>query len=369
MKDLIHLEGRSLVYFYISYGNDKILNRWSAVYYESSMYGTEQGKTLVGYLLLRLAFMAACVTHVTWYSLVEEDGTVTKSSKTKTVITKLLAKNLKSNPEYKGNLSSEKVLDPNWEQTAKNVIIGKVNKLKRLADCTDVLIVIGGPTNFRTRLPLLYSCYKDRKDNYRPPNLKGVRDLLITLYPYQFSDDCEADDLIGHYQYLGRNDMSYIVVTEDKDAVQTPGFILNPRTEEIIDCNGFGELNLITKVSSSGSNSYKVKGRGRKFLYYQLIHGDPVVDSYRPFEKGYSDLKTHRLLENCNDDKACWEVIVDTYKLHFGNITEWTTWDGLVIQGTWIDILQVYFDVAFMQRWEGDRPLVKDILKSLDITV
>ena len=367
MKDLIHLERRSLVYFYISYGNDKILNRWSAVYYESSTYGTEQGKTLIGYLLLRLAFMAACVTHVTWYSLIEEDGTVTKSSKTKTVITKLLAKNLKSNPSYKGNLTSEKVLDPDWEKTAKNVIIGKVNKLKRLAGCTDVLIVIGGPTNFRTRLPLLYSCYKDRKDNYRPPNLKEVRELIITLFPYQVSDDCEADDLIGHYQYLGRNDQSYIVVTEDKDAVQTPGFILNPRTEEITDCNGFGELDLITKVSSSGSKAYKVKGRGRKFLYYQLIHGDPVVDTYRPFEKGYSDLKTHRLLKDCENDRDCWEVIVTTYKLHFGDISEWITWDGLVVKGSWVDILQVYCDVAFMQRWEGDRLDVCKVLTKYDL--
>lgn len=368
MKDLIHLERRSLVYFYISYGNDKILNRWSAVYYESSTYGMEQGKTLVGYLLLRLAFMAACVTHVTWYYLIEEDGTVTKSSKTKTVITKLLAKNLKSNPSYKGNLTSEKVLDPDWEKTAKNVIIGKVNKLKRLAGCTDVLIVIGGSTNFRTRLPLLYSCYKDRKDNYRPPNLKEVRELIITLFPYQVSDDCEADDLIGHYQYLGRNDQSYIVVTEDKDAVQTPGFILNPRTEEITDCNGFGELDLITKVSSSGSKSYKLKGRGRKFLYAQLIYGDRV-DTYHPFPKTYSDLKTHKLLNDCETDKDCWEVIVKEYKSHYENITEWQAWDDTLHQGTWLDILQVYFDVAFMQRWEGDKPLVKDILKSLDITV
>lgn len=223
-----------------------------------------------------------------------------------------------------------------------------------------------GPTNFRTRLALLYSSYKDRKDCYRPPNLKEVRDLVITLFPYQVSDDCEADDLIGHYQYLGRKDQSYIVVTEDKDAVQTPGFILNPRTEEITDCNGLGSLDLLVKVSAKGSKSYKLKGRGRAFLYYQLLHGDPV-DTYHPFPKVLSDLQTYNLLKDCIDDKEYWQVVVDQYKLHYADITEWEAWDGSVHQGTWLDILQVYCDVVFMQRWENDRLDIKSILQKFEI--
>ena len=313
-----------------------------------------------------LAFMAACVTHITWYSLVDQDGLSIKNSKTKTVITKLLAKKIKENPNFKGEVVSEKILDPNWESTARNIMLAKANKLKRIAGCNSIIIVIGGKTNFRTRLPLLYSCYKDRKDTYRPPNLKEVRDLAITLFPYQISDDCEADDLIGHYQYLGRKDQSYIVVTEDKDAVQTPGFILNPRTETIIDCNGFGELELIVKESAKGTKSYKTKGRGRIFLMFQLLYGDRV-DTYHPFPKTLSDLKVYNLLKDCKNDKDCWEVVVEQYKAIYSDITEWEAWDGSIHQGTWIDILQVYFDVAFMQRWENDRPFVKDILTNLGI--
>ena len=89
-----------------------------------------------------LAFMAACVTHVTWYSLIDADGQSIKNSKTKTVVTKLLNKKLKENPEFKGDIVSEKILDPNWKDTAKNVMLGKANKLKRIAGCTDVMVVI-----------------------------------------------------------------------------------------------------------------------------------------------------------------------------------------------------------------------------------
>ncbi len=87
--------------------------------------------------------MAACVTHVTWYSLIDADGQSIKNSKTKTVVTKLLNKKLKENPEFKGDIVSEKILDPNWKDTAKNVMLGKANKLKRIAGCTDVMVVIG----------------------------------------------------------------------------------------------------------------------------------------------------------------------------------------------------------------------------------
>lgn len=124
----------------------------------------------------------------------------------------------------------------NWEAIAKNTAINKINRWKNSVGATRVIIALGGPTNFRNRLPL-FTKYKDRDSSSRPVKLKEVRQIIENTFTCIVSDDCEADDVISAYQYKGSKDKSYIVCTEDKDAKQTPGYLFNPRTEEIRDCS------------------------------------------------------------------------------------------------------------------------------------
>lgn len=250
----------------------------------------------------------------------------------------------------------------NYLNAAKFIIIGKVNKFKKLTNCDKVLIVMGGKGNFRDDLPL-FTKYKDRANSFRPVCLKEIRDLLATLYPVEYSVNCEADDLISTWQYLGHKTKKRIIVcTEDKDARQTPGLLFNPRTEEIINCAGFGKLELITKVSSSGTKTYKTKGYGRIWFYYQLLYGDPV-DTYFPFPKKYTDYKVYNLLKDCTNDKEALEVVSKEYKLYYESFTEWTDWKGDVHKGDWIDILQAYVSVVHMRRWENDEINIREVLK------
>lgn len=219
-----------------------------------------------------------------------------------------------------------------------------------------------GKTNFRDDLALLYSRYKDRVGSYRPPNLSDVRALLKTLFSYEESIDCEADDIISRYQYLGRSDRSYIVVTEDKDAKQTPGYVYNPRKLEIRDCSGFGKLIPIIKVSASGKETFKLDGYGRLWFYYQLICGDKV-DTYHPFPKVVSDKTFYKVFENVESDEEAWTIIVDWYKRHHGSVTKYEDWSGKEYVGSWVDILQTYVNVVHMQRWENDVIDVRKVLK------
>ena len=49
---------------------------------------------------------------------------------------------------------------------------------------------------------------------------------------------------------------------------------------------------------------------------------------------------------------------------------EWTMWDGTIIQGTWVDVLQTYVDVVHMIRWfnpEIDRINVRQVLEKFNI--
>jgi len=225
---------------------------------------------------------------------------------------------------------------------------------------------LDGKTNFRDDLALLYSQYKDRAGSYRPPNLSEVRALLKTLFSYEESVNCEADDLISRYQYQGRADRSYIVVTEDKDAKQTPGYLYNPRKLEIRDCSGFGKLIPIVKVSTSGKETFKLDGYGRLWFYYQLICGDKV-DTYHPFPKVVSDKTFYKAFENVESDKEAWTIIVNWYKRHHGSVTKYTDWSGKEHDGSWIDILQTYVNVVHMQRWENDVIDVRKVLKQYDL--
>ena len=262
-------------------------------------------------------------------------------------------------------VDKESILHKNWETIARSTALNKIKKWKRLVNASKVIVAMGGPTNFRDRLPL-FQKYKDRVNSKKPEKLKEVRILLSELFTCIFSDDCEADDLIATYQYLGHKDKSYIVCTEDKDAKQTPGYIFNPRTEEIRCCNGFGAVELITKVSARGTKTYKIDGQGRSFLYYQLVCGD-AVDTYHPFPKVVSALRFYNEFKDIDNDKDAWTYVASHYKSHYGDLKSWTDWTGTENKGTWIDILQAYVNVVHMFRKPKDFLDVRKILKQYDI--
>lgn len=169
-----------------------------------------------------LAFLGACMTHPQHFIVCDSEGTEILATTSKRALDKLVAQY----DEDEITVSQERRLIPDWEATAKGVMLGKAYKLKRECEADKILVAMGGPTNFRDDLKLLYSKYKERSASYRPPNLKEVRALLLKLLPHEISIDCEADDIISKYQFKGRLDKSYIVVTEDKDAKQTPRILI-----------------------------------------------------------------------------------------------------------------------------------------------
>lgn len=150
-----------------------------------------------------LAFVGACMTHVTNYIAIDpETGNEVCIETNEKTFEKKVSKLKLEDSSKELVITKEKRLIDDWQSTAKGVMIGKANKLKRECGGARVLIAIGGKTNFRDHLSLLYSSYKDRKGSYRPPNLSECRALLKTLFAYEESENCEADDLISRYQYL-----------------------------------------------------------------------------------------------------------------------------------------------------------------------
>lgn len=232
----------------------------------------------------------------------------------------------------------------------------------------NVLMCIGGPENFRRDIPL-FDKYKDRKEE-KPIALEFVRELLAKLYSHDISQGVEADDRVSMFGFKGCKDMSFIAVSEDKDSKQTPMWLYIPRKNKLLLCKGFGEYELIVKETikdGKKKRTYKLEGHGRRWLYYQIVCGDPV-DTYNPFKvPKYSDFKFYNIFKDIDNDKDCWSKIYQLFYERYGNTTEYEDWKGIKHKGGVLEILQNYVDVVHMQRWENDRLDVKAILSSYGI--
>lgn len=110
----------------------------------------------------------------------------------------------------------------------------------------------------------------NRIDTEKPRYLHIMRDWLAREWPGTQHTDCEADDGMSSMQYAaiarGERDKS-IIVTKDKDLSMVPGLHVNWDTGEITDTSGFGEIELLKG---------KLRGRGTKFFWGQMLVGDPA---------------------------------------------------------------------------------------------
>jgi hypothetical protein len=132
--------------------------------------------------------------------------------------------------------------------------------------------------------------------------------------------------------------------------------------------SGFGEL----IVDAKG----KVRGKGRKWLYFQTIFGDST-DSYDPRDLAekvagkrprFGEKAAFALLNSLPDDKACWEAIHNQFLNWFGaEQFTYEAWNGESITTDYLGALQMYFDFARMRRKEDDLVDVRVVLKKLGV--
>lgn len=334
--------------------------------------------------IITLAIDADILIYKTALASQQDGFRVVHSSFTETVTSMLAAKRL---CKSKGltitdvTLEPTKVLKKDYLKSAvyilhkmtNNIKYGVTTEIKKISKTPfklNVIMCVGGPTNFRKDIPL-FDKYKDRKDE-RPLALSEIKELIMTLYPFDLSDGVEADDRVSMYGFKGRKDMSYIAVTEDKDAKQTPMWLYIPRKSQLLNCEGFGEYALQVKQSvhqttQKVKRTYKMEGHGRRWFYYQVVCGDPV-DTYNPFSTPkVSDLKFYNIFKDLKTDKECWEKVFELFHARYGNLKSYTDWTGKKQKGGAVEILQNYVDVVHMQRFTDDRLNVREILSKYGI--
>lgn len=267
--------------------------------------------------------------------------------------------------------------DTQKAEPLKHAISTLKSRIKIIGDKCDAgsyEIYISGKDNFRDFLPLPEPYKGHRKDQVRPLLLKDLKNYLVEYKGAIVVDGKEADDAVTTRMYDGFKSKKKIVgCTQDKDATQTEGWYFNPeRSKEPFLIKGYGKLWYDAKLKTE-----PVRGSGRIFLYYQLLIGDKV-DHYCPrmFVKSLTG-KTPRYgsktcfteLTKCTNDKEALALIVKRYKGWFGEEAfEYTDHTGkLHKEFTWLDVLQCIADCAFMQRWEDDRFVAKDVLTKVGL--
>jgi hypothetical protein len=238
----------------------------------------------------------------------------------------------------------------------------KLSSILQACEASKYHIVVSGDDNFRKEI-LLPTQYKDsRKATTKPVNLDEAKEYLIKYHNAEVAVG-EADEVLVAYAYQGYREKKMVIQSSiDKDAYHGPGWLFNWDTmdkPELIE--GFGELYI--------NDADTVKGKGRIFLWYQMIFGDPV-DCYKPCEIAkvkFGEKGAYKVLKDCTTDKEAVQAIVNTYKKWYPEPVFYTAWDGSRQKKDWLEIWQMYADCAFMPRWDGDRLDTKKLLDKLEI--
>lgn len=289
----------------------------------------------------------------------------------------------KTMTEFKGAVQDPSEYTVTPIQTAQP-IENALHSIKRLlasitekAKCSSYHVVVSGADNFRLELPLPTKYKGGRTDNTKPLQLSECKQYLINVHEAEVSEGVEADDILVGYMHQGYIDKEYIVQCSlDKDAKHGAGWLFDWTTmEEPELIEGYGALTLTLR--DTGKKNAKglpvmekiIKGKGRAFLWYQLVFGDPV-DTYKPCElakKPFGEVGAYNLLKDATNDFEALTAVVGQYKYWYPEPVTYYDWAGKEQTKDWLELMQMYADCCFMRRYEGDRLDMKKLLTKLGV--
>lgn len=157
---------------------------------------------------------------------------------------------------------------------------------------TRLVLALSCPSEDNFRLKVLDSYKANRKDVRRPTYLKSVRGWLERQYPnaiYQ-RPTLEGDDVMGILATSKVIKGKKIIISEDKDLQQIPGWLYNPRKDD-----------KPRQINAEEGNYY---------FYTQVLTGDPT-DNYKGCP-GIGKVKAEKILQESEGNY--WQAIVETYE-------------------------------------------------------
>jgi DNA polymerase-1 len=156
----------------------------------------------------------------------------------------------------------------------------------------DFIVCLSCPSAENFRLGIYPEYKSNRKDLVRPERLAYCREWLASTYADKvyLRPTLEADDVMGILSTAKIIKGRKIIVSEDKDLQQIPGYLFNPRKDE-----------KPRKISEE---------QGDYYFYTQVLTGDPT-DGYKGLP-GIGAKKAEKILAEAED--TYWEAIVKAYE-------------------------------------------------------
>lgn len=189
----------------------------------------------------------------------------------------------------------------------------------------------GSDKGGRGEIALQKEYQANRKDKIKPKFLNLMREWMHKERGAILHMECEADDGMSMAQYEalanGTPELS-VIATKDKDLCMVPGLQLNWDTGEMTDTgdNDFGWITLIEMDNKSKTK--KLKGRGWKFFWAQMLTGDTAdniqgipkvcVERYLPTgkDKACGPVLAYEILEPLKTNAECFAVVRELYKAY-----------------------------------------------------
>jgi hypothetical protein len=239
-------------------------------------------------------------------------------------------------------------------QTASSITFAlrNVNGLiKRLTEHTwadKVELYLGSGKTFRHDLPLPVAYKNNRSDLLKPLQLQNVRRYMQVKHKAVLIRHIEADDMLSirAYEELAKGNYP-IIVSADKDSQQSQGIEVLDFTKD--DWQG----NVIPVIGSLRKDKSDIKGDGLKFLAFQVLAGDKA-DTYKGYELSqvkYGPVKAMKALDSANTEQEILQVLINEFKLLYPD--PFTYFDCHSVEHTevdWFDMLQMYWQLAYMKR-------------------
>jgi hypothetical protein len=228
----------------------------------------------------------------------------------------------------------------------------------------------GKGTSFREDVSTVIQYKGNRLGAIRPVLLDDMKDYIVKHQACKIVTGIEADDACSIDQYTAwkkwdksRSDKDKLILAYiDKDYLQCAGHLFHIDAKGDVDSyDGFGKLYLNAKGD--------VKGRGRMWLYFQVLSGDSA-DNYfanSATEMKWGDKTAYGLLVDCKNDMEAFDALVTGYKTLYPSPKKIIGWRGDTIEIDWLYMLGENFQMARMLRWKEDKVIVKDVLDNLKI--
>lgn len=156
--------------------------------------------------------------------------------------------------------------------------------LKQRLEADKVLIAFSDTKNFRKEVLPTYKW--NRKGTRKPVILPELRDYCIDAYPTRVLPGLEADDVLGVLGTSRTLKGTKIIVSEDKDLLQIPGYIYRPSEDAV---------HKITKLKAD------------RWFFTQVLTGDST-DGYSGLP-GCGPKTAEKILQ-----VGCWDEVVEAYE-------------------------------------------------------